>query len=539
MTPPRHSLPINEIIVKDRQRELNQAHVDSLATSLSERGLIQPIVINQELRLIAGAHRLAAGKRLNWTHIDVVYKETLSDDDLAELELTEDIKRLDRTWQERCLAIAKIHALKSKNSALVGSKWGQRETAELLNIRSMADINWSLNIAKLLAKGDKEIADATSLSDAWRVVMRREEESILAELAMPVSNGQEGPASEQEGVDAAFDLLLPSEVAENDQSPANGFPAAKDASFFTDDENQDFEDALSRCRLVGYTALSDKEARLLYSRLDNPSESFDAYHARRLEFCSKQEQDRNNIPLSRVLFNCDCIDFMWMPHNSARFDAIITDIPYGIDMDMLNQSNGERGFAQIDTVLTEHTIEGNEELYEKFFIAAYECLKENTYLITWCDQAQWKNMCEEAEFAGFKVQRWPITWVKLHPCMNQTANTNFTKTTEIALVCRKGVATLTSANIPCHILASHDDFKEKMGHPFVKPFDVWKHLIEATTYEGQTILEPFAGHGSGVISCLRLKRRVIGCELNTAHYHALLENVKQEYLSVSPNFTFV
>src|ERR1017187_9370597 len=124
----RTSLPLTSIIVEDRQRETKPDAVASLAESMKTLGLIQPIVINQNNRLIAGGHRLAAARFLGWESIDVVYRETMSEDELQELELTENVKRSDLTWQERCIAIAKIHSLKQRHAALDSKTWGQKET---------------------------------------------------------------------------------------------------------------------------------------------------------------------------------------------------------------------------------------------------------------------------------------------------------------------------------------------------------------------------------------------------------------------------
>ena len=60
----RQQLEISKIVVQDRQRGYNEAHVSSLADSLKALGLIQPVVLNQENRLIAGGHRLAAAIKL-------------------------------------------------------------------------------------------------------------------------------------------------------------------------------------------------------------------------------------------------------------------------------------------------------------------------------------------------------------------------------------------------------------------------------------------------------------------------------------------
>lgn len=523
----RITIPINEIKVISRQRQ-DYGDLEELAQSLDRYGLIQPIVINQDKRLIAGGRRLQAATDLGWTSIDCVYRETMSDDELHELELEENVRRKEMDWKEKTLTILNIHRLKKKRSALEGSLWGTRETAEMLGIKGHSNVHYAVRVGEYLEKKDEEITNCTSMLDAWKVVMRRNEEDGMAELAKPVTMVVEGEETNGEVViDAkasAFDL--------SDFST----PLADTISV---DDKQHILALRERGRGVGYLDLNEQEARTLYlSNPLNPPDDFLSYYNNRRASCSKIEQDRLTIPLSKMLLHVNSIDYMKRSTSSEQFDAIITDIPYGIDMDMLNQQHPEGGMNDIVTVKDEHTVEGNEELFRQFFPAAFHCLKPNSYLITWCDQWQWKYMADLAILSGFKVQRWPITWVKSHPCMNQSANTNFTKTTEIALVCRKGVATLSRANIPCHIEASHDDLKDKLGHPFVKPFAVWEHLINAVTIKGQLILEPFVGRGSAFISATILERRMIGCELDDAHYNALLENVKQHYLSISPNFIF-
>lgn len=54
-------------------------------------------------------------------------------------------------------------------------------------------------------------------------------------------------------------------------------------------------------------------------------------------------------------------------------------------------------------------------------------------------------------------------------------------------------------------------FKEK--HPAEKPLDMLMHIIAASTYPGDTVLDTFAGSGSTLIASRRLKRRSIGIEL--------------------------
>jgi len=274
--------------------------------------------------------------------------------------------------------------------------------------------------------------------------------------------------------------------------------------------------------------LLEKERARYYSNSHNEPGSFEKYWASKV---NAAEEARNTIYLTPSYRNCNCIDLMSDPEYTARFDHIITDIPYGIDMDNLMLSN-------INNVRNEHDVDDNKRLMEKFFPAAYSCLKDSGFCITWCDQMLWQYMYDLACAAGFRVQRWPITWVKTHVCANQCAQYNFTKTTEIAIVCRKENAVLVKPQTTCHIIASNESTSTKT-HPFMKPFDAWQFLINAVSIEGQLILEPFAGHGSCVTTALQLRRRVMACELNTNHYNYLLENVKKFYLTLNPRSKFL
>lgn len=60
----------DEVKVKDGRRSLNEEKVKSLAQSIEEIGLLNPITIDLEYNLIAGAHRLEAVKRLGRVSIE-------------------------------------------------------------------------------------------------------------------------------------------------------------------------------------------------------------------------------------------------------------------------------------------------------------------------------------------------------------------------------------------------------------------------------------------------------------------------------------
>lgn len=498
----RSTLKINEIIVENRQR-LDLGDLDDLKESIKLHGLIQPVVVNQSRRLIAGGRRLEAHNQLGLESIDVVFIETLTEDEAYILELEENIRRKDQTWQEQCLHIQTIHLLKKKLAAKDSDDWGQRETAALLGIASKSVLYNSLEIAKLLRAeldANNQPLDSArywkcdSLSEAWRLRLRDEENAINAELAK-----------------RAQAAAVPVEVFQEEQAALAEF-----------EETASCPDALA------------EERERYYSNPLNPPGSFEEYWAEKTAWA---EQKRVEVHISSRFHKGDSIEFMMS--NPDRFDHIITDIPYGIDMAMLNQQNPHGGMVDIDTVAELHDVDYNLKLISDFFLAAYECTKDNAFVVTWCDQMLWQFMYDHAIRAGFAVQRWPITWVKTSACMNQCAGFNTTKDTEIAIVCRKKGATLCWQPQTSVITAGRDELCSDVGHPFAKPRAIWEFLAKLVSSEGQSILEPFMGRGSGVISMLDMKRNVFGCELDDAHYNAGLENVKRlHYLKINPNFQF-
>ena len=58
--------PLDKILNRETNtRELNQIHVEALAESIAVLGLLEPLVLDTQNRLLAGAHRLAAIKLLS------------------------------------------------------------------------------------------------------------------------------------------------------------------------------------------------------------------------------------------------------------------------------------------------------------------------------------------------------------------------------------------------------------------------------------------------------------------------------------------
>lgn len=68
-----------------------------------------------------------------------------------------------------------------------------------------------------------------------------------------------------------------------------------------------------------------------------------------------------------------------------------------------------------------------------------------------------------------------------------------------------------------------DFYAESREHPTQKPLPLMKRLINASTNEGMTVLDPFAGSGSTLVAADELNRNYIGFEVDE-EYHSLTQD---------------
>ena len=239
------------------------------------------------------------------------------------------------------------------------------------------------------------------------------------------------------------------------------------------------------------------------------------------------------IKLSSLLHLGDGVELMFsIAARGVHVDHIICDPPYGIDM--LNLDD----YVDIDSVKAEHDVTDNLELFTRMMPAAYNLLKDAGFFIFFYDLDHHEKLQRLAKQAGFVVQRWPLVWAKSSPCKNQAANKNWTKNTEVAMVCRKGNASLLAPQSSCVWTGTADDLKVQMGHPFVKPVKLWQWIYSAVCLRGQTVCDPFAGVGSSTVASVDYGLLPLAFELNSAHYDRLVINTAEAYKKIHKNPQF-
>ena len=123
-------LPIDEIVANPFQPRKNFAvdELQKLATSISEYGIIEPLVvrINEENKyeLIAGERRLRAAKLAGLTKVPIILTE-YSDKQTAELALIENLQRSDLNAIEEALAYKTLVEQFSLTQEFIARKMGK------------------------------------------------------------------------------------------------------------------------------------------------------------------------------------------------------------------------------------------------------------------------------------------------------------------------------------------------------------------------------------------------------------------------------
>jgi len=199
---------INEIIVSSaRKRQLVAEKVQELAESIKELGLLQPIVVTKDKKLIAGFHRLEACKLLGWQEIYCIIREY--DELEAELaEIDENLIRAELTVLERAEHLRRRKEIyeakhpearrpqggrRPKNSEIISPF--SEATATKLGV-SPRTIQQEVQIAEKLADDVKEAIRGTPLEDSKKDLLelarksQEEQKKTVAQLIVS-SNSNE------------------------------------------------------------------------------------------------------------------------------------------------------------------------------------------------------------------------------------------------------------------------------------------------------------------------------------------------------------
>ena len=488
-------IPLTEINPGARLRN-EYGDIPGLMASLEKYGQMQAIGINQDRQIIYGGRRYFAHVALNelypddprWSSIDATVKPTPTEADLREMELEENFQRLDMTWQEHACGVLDIHLLKSQQAAINGQKWTNEMTGICIGVVRQR-VEQILPVARAMrADKDSPLWSAPTFEAAARLLMD-----------IKLANAKK---------------LLASNVASSGLILTPMAPTAGNGATTIKLTGDILSGLVPSANLTTAAQVGQVTQQVPDSKLSDITAGASPVH-------NKQVLDIN---LHENILLGPCLTHMRaMPAGSRQH--IITDPPYAIDMDMLQQENTG---MDVSATVNEHQVDENVALLTAFIPEAFRVLADKGFLVMACDAMTFKWLHDLGVAAGFSVCRWPWVWCKVQG-MNQAAGYNATKATEFAIVMRKKGAVLQKhqprnwKEIP----VTADD--KRFTHPFAKPFGFWEWFVEACTSIGDEIYDPFAGTHSGPCAFIKMGRRFMSSERAQQHVYEGMTHVGKMY----------
>lgn len=210
-------ISLQDIWIDRESRQRKEIDVSDLLESIPRRGVLVPIIVVDEVgpdgqpyKLLAGERRFTACTKLGLSEIPASLLNDLPLVDQQVIELEENLRRKDLTWQEQCEAIFKLHETLSAQG-----EWSFTKTAEHLgfspswvqqccriakefhrdNVRAFESFTRAQNF---LAREDERMAaDAISsiLSSATEAVEAHDKASPIEDLLNPSPDAVEKPTT--------------------------------------------------------------------------------------------------------------------------------------------------------------------------------------------------------------------------------------------------------------------------------------------------------------------------------------------------------
>ena len=213
-----------------------------------------------------------------------------------------------------------------------------------------------------------------------------------------------------------------------------------------------------------------------------------------------------------TIVNADCLEYMkTLPDKSV--DLVLTDIPYDmVNRDSQGLRNLDKGDADILNIslpaLVQEIIritKGSIYIFCGFGQISEISLglrnqKINPRLIIW-------------EKTNPSPMNGDVTWLSgIEPCVfGKLPNATF-----------NGHCKNTVLRYPISRLNT--------GHPTEKPIELFKELIEISSKNGDTILDPFMGSGTTLVAAKQLGRKAIGVEISEKYCEIAKSRLSQDLL---------
>jgi site-specific DNA-methyltransferase (adenine-specific) len=257
----------------------------------------------------------------------------------------------------------------------------------------------------------------------------------------------------------------------------------------------------------------------LYEQVKNGNKSFAEIKKEELQIKAKQEKLQSidkakQLPkIENIILGDSTIETLNCPSN---IKCVLTDPPYGMSF----ISNRRQVSAKDEGIYNDDSLEKALEITKKVYINLYDKMQDDSVLFSFIGWKQERYFMEMIEDCGFTIKN-SIIWVKNNHGSGDLTG-SFSPKHERIIFAVKGNPKLNFR--PEDVLEGKEIITQ---HPTSKPIDLLKVFIEATTNEGDLIVDPFAGHGSTGIAAKKLKRNFWLCEMDEYNHSQIKININK------------
>lgn len=160
-------------------------NMDMLVNSIKRFKLLQPLLVDSDLNLIAGGRRYKAAETAGLKEVPVIIRAEVTELQRREMELEENLQREDLTFTEEVKAKREIDLIKKE---LYGDKeadhsktgWSTRQTALFLG-ESVSGVSQDIQLAEAM-EHFPELEDCKTKDEAHKLLKKMGEALLIEEL---------------------------------------------------------------------------------------------------------------------------------------------------------------------------------------------------------------------------------------------------------------------------------------------------------------------------------------------------------------------
>ncbi len=423
---------------------------------------------------MAGGRRMAAAELLQWEEIAVVVRENPDELDLREVELIENIFRMDLGWAERVELTARIHALYSEKKK---GDWTQTETAELVD-RAVGSVNQHLLLAEAM-EILPELREAKTEDEANKRFNAFYESLLVAEAKKRKAVAEATEAEQHTGT-----VAISVDDDTTDPPPVTGDDTTDSAPITTSPSRT-------------------SPAAVFLMRLGRSYRIGDAFDG-----------------LAKL------------PDEGERLKFAEVDPPYAIGI----HEKKREGIQTADQLKEYEEIEPEDypEFLRKLTTELYRVLAPHAHIVFWFGIQWYQEVHNALTAAGFLIDSIPAIWKKKQGQTNQP-ELYLARTYEPFFYGRKpgGYGNIHTKKGRSNIFEHSGVSSTLRYHPTQKPVPL---LVELITVFGSwlpeshsDILVPFLGSGSTILAGEQLGYKVIGWDLSAEYREKFLFAAEYTY----------